>query len=1638
MAAAAQFPLAADNGQKVSLSMQKKTFQDILDCIVQLKSDFFESHQPITDDSVVLQRFCAKFEHLIQVGMKEKVSLLGRKKDYWDYFSECLASSKGSNDGIKYVRNLGENKTSLGKGRAFIRFCLVHQRLADTLQQCVVHEKTKDWFVPGSVFLSPKECQVLINSLYDLNSMHFDLSPRGYDLDAAWPSFANRKHGGSGSWNVPLSRRSSITSMDAISQISVSMDTAEVDRLAKDLESAQSIKSDLIGQLGVLQQEKEQVSQAAWTAQGELQALEQQLSLLRTEQTSLHERNTNLEAELVKLKLEKEHLEKSHREELSLLNERFLEEETRRVNQLRSEEDIWKKEVKEEGKRKKREIDKLMQELESKSKEIEAAHERWTRLNKALRTLFVDTKVRIDQDDLEASLVHLADHVNSLQKQLQEVKEQTCASQYVLQEEQMEKDKQLALLEGRCLEMEKSIKVSSDSEVTLRSKVVTMEIELKGEREAVAKLEAEIGSLKECLAERESQLARSQESIRETEIKLLNVEERINEVCNERDIAQFELDNLSKTHADLSKELEMKRSKSDEINDDLQRTNDQVAHLTQNLEESRSEVLSLHSEVSSLKEALTARDKELSTLSETSDRKLQEYESSLAANEKTIEEITDHLAVANLSFQEAKNEARETAAEMSSLKEELSKVKCDSEKMIQDLSELNPKCQCLELQVKELNEEIAKKEGIIEQLQSTEEQLQKDLASANLSISSLTNENTSVRNELKERNEEKERLKVEVLSLKAEMDNVIREMNAEKVRVIGLLKESEGVKHSESEKDEKIFNLLVELEKNKSDHKAALGVLENQAAHLTSRLLEKEQLASTLVSEMGVLKEELLHARKEKEELSQKKKLEIETINSTSIESEGKLRAIISQLQLELEELKRSHENEVSSFVERVKYLESQKQEREQILEQKCIDYEHKIQDLKKEALILTTSCQEATENVGRLNSELAALAEERDHLLTQTDAALEDALQIKSQLTETSEQLAVSYTQLETLTKEKSSLSASVSTLTESLSNLQLEKEELHREIEALKALLKSAEDESQDKLLQKRALEQQLQEIQTKYDHLVKEKVLLASEIESYQSQSLFSTQVLEESLVEARLALDQANNEKLEMEETCESLKKENAELSSKLEKVNVEMKEFQLKLEQEIKQADLSELNKVKQELEEERKNKEILSGEISALQFQLSAEQMLHPNHLQSHGDEVESTEELRARVLELEIILEQMEEKCETLQSSKEVDSVQVHDVKKLLLAKQEEVALLNQQLENFEGRLNEELDIREKLEEDLATLRFTYDRDIEEREKEISVLTSDNEQIKKQIIKLTKDKDSLWHKTDQLVTEQKRKVGEKWQDNGEVTQCPQCKIEFSLFTRKHHCRLCGRIYCYTCSDFWLDSPHSSKKVRVCKSCLEYENYLGSSSLSTSMFDNESDEESDTEVKTAEGESLLSGLRANQKVFVDADFGSVVDYDVPDDDKFQIVSEEEVMKSITDYNQSMNEATIPPNMTCSGLLFAEELETGEVNRQNEVWLKPGKTFAVPIDIEEERTVLHWEFTSHPKDIVFSVNYRSNQSVNIADAEAIVAPCKCDSHKQTVTGELTAKTSGIYTLIFDNTYSRLTSKKIHYKLAYKKL
>lgn len=79
-----------------------------------------------------------------------------------------------------------------------------------------------------------------------------------------------------------------------------------------------------------------------------------------------------------------------------------------------------------------------------------------------------------------------------------------------------------------------------------------------------------------------------------------------------------------------------------------------------------------------------------------------------------------------------------------------------------------------------------------------------------------------------------------------------------------------------------------------------------------------------------------------------------------------------------------------------------------------------------------------------------------------------------------------------------------------------------------------------------------------------------------------------------------------------------------------------------------------------------------------------------------------------------------------------------------------------------------------------------------------------------------------------------------KWVDDSEVLLCMNCNVSFNIWTRKHHCRLCGRLFCYKCTSYSRVVPttvasvgknitnikdklikyvYSGNQVRVCQKC---------------------------------------------------------------------------------------------------------------------------------------------------------------------------------------------------------------------------
>lgn len=155
MAAAATTTLSSTpSGQK----LVEKLIGDLETLVKTLSSDLVE--QPIGDDRLDLQKFCAKLEFLLQFGLREKKSsgsgaieigggastttttTTRRLVEYWTMIQDVFKSSRSFDDAVKYVKSLSsELKTNMGRARAFLRFCLQYHRLADAVQQLTMEPR---------------------------------------------------------------------------------------------------------------------------------------------------------------------------------------------------------------------------------------------------------------------------------------------------------------------------------------------------------------------------------------------------------------------------------------------------------------------------------------------------------------------------------------------------------------------------------------------------------------------------------------------------------------------------------------------------------------------------------------------------------------------------------------------------------------------------------------------------------------------------------------------------------------------------------------------------------------------------------------------------------------------------------------------------------------------------------------------------------------------------------------------------------------------------------------------------------------------------------------------------------------------------------------------------------------------------------------------------------------------------------------------------------------------------------------------------------------------------------------------------------------------------------------------------------
>ncbi|CAG7721231.1 unnamed protein product [Allacma fusca] len=102
--------------------------------------------------------------------------------------------------------------------------------------------------------------------------------------------------------------------------------------------------------------------------------------------------------------------------------------------------------------------------------------------------------------------------------------------------------------------------------------------------------------------------------------------------------------------------------------------------------------------------------------------------------------------------------------------------------------------------------------------------------------------------------------------------------------------------------------------------------------------------------------------------------------------------------------------------------------------------------------------------------------------------------------------------------------------------------------------------------------------------------------------------------------------------------------------------------------------------------------------------------------------------------------------------------------------------------------------------------------------------------------------------------------------------------------------------------------------------------------------------------------------------------------------------------------------------------ISPRFQTFGLEDMTKVFVGARQTYTVQVNASSG-TEINWNFATEKCDINFRVNFETD--------EEVIRPCRVDSHLCTQKGKISCETSGLYTLVFDNTYSSFKGKSLRY-------
>jgi len=137
----------------------------------------------LDSDNEPLQQFFVIMEYIMRHGLKPPKTFFLPNKHFWgvlEHLEKLDSEVAGITDSIKNLPNV---RTSLGKGRAWLRMSLMQKKLAQHLKIIVDNKKVFSEWYEKDAFMTSEEGTELIGHLVGLNCIDANLCMKGDDLD---------------------------------------------------------------------------------------------------------------------------------------------------------------------------------------------------------------------------------------------------------------------------------------------------------------------------------------------------------------------------------------------------------------------------------------------------------------------------------------------------------------------------------------------------------------------------------------------------------------------------------------------------------------------------------------------------------------------------------------------------------------------------------------------------------------------------------------------------------------------------------------------------------------------------------------------------------------------------------------------------------------------------------------------------------------------------------------------------------------------------------------------------------------------------------------------------------------------------------------------------------------------------------------------------------------------------------------------------------------------------------------------------------------------------------------------------------------------------------------------------------------